>query len=256
MTASLPVRSPFPHGFLANERRQMCSRWTAAHRSAEHPYWIRWMSMTGQRAGGTIEQNRSRSRQSKERGEVDMSIDDHTVLRTTPRSVCCFVLLFVNIVLLHSTLRAECVTLQCPNVKHEAGRAGGWTWCVESVVAGPRHGPRGGSRAGARARAARPRGDSGHSRIRDVLGQEQGQAAQSSACCARPRWPRVRSPTRGGTPAEFPRRRTRACLAFGLFAFRVGFPFPGVSYSLHVLFCIVHHCLGVWRFRLVPLDGT
>ena len=122
-------------------------------------------------------------------------------------------------------------------------------------MAGPRHGPRGGSRAGARARAARPRGDSGHSRIRDVLGQEQGQAAQSSACCARPRWPRVRSPTRGGTPAEFPRRRTRACLAFGLFAFRVGFPFPGVSYSLHVLFCIVHHCLGVWRFRLVPLDA-
>ena len=55
-----------------------------------------------------------------------MSIDDHTVLRTTPRSVCCLVLLFVNIVLLHSTLRAECVTLPMSNVNHEAAaQAGG-----------------------------------------------------------------------------------------------------------------------------------
>ena len=87
-------------------------------------------------------------------------------------------------------------------------------------MAGPRHGPRGGSRAGARARAARPRGDSGHSRIRDVLGQEQGQAAQSSACCARPRWPRVRSPTRGGTPAEADPR------VFGFWAFRISGRIP------------------------------
>ena len=72
--------------------------------------------MTGQRAGGTIEQNRSRSRQSKERGEVDMSIDDHTVLRTTPRSVCCLVLLFV-IVTLNTACRMRDIAMS--NVNHD-----------------------------------------------------------------------------------------------------------------------------------------
>ena len=48
-----------------------------------------------------------------------MSIDDHTVLRTTPRSVCCLVLLFV-IVTLNTACRMRDIAMS--NVKHEARR--------------------------------------------------------------------------------------------------------------------------------------
>ena len=195
----------------------MCSRWTAAHRSAEHPYWIRWMSMTGQRAGGTIEQNRSRSRQSKERGEVDMSIDDHTVLRTTPRSVCCLVLLFV-IVTLNTACRMRDIAMS--NVKHEArvvwcvlvGRGGAAPWAARGQ-------PSWGARAGGAA-AGRfgPFAHSGRSRSRARSSSAKQRVLRAAPLAAG----EISDPGRNtrGVPAEADPR------VFGFWAFRISGRIP------------------------------
>ena len=110
---------------------------------------------------------------------------------------------------------SECETRGRPrrrvDVVRRVGRGGAAPWAARGQ-------PSWGARAGGA--AAGRFGPFAHS------GRSRSRARSSSAkqrvlgCCARPRWPRVRSPTRGGTPAEADPR------VFGFWAFRISGRIP------------------------------